>query len=89
MTQKQLNQRIRVIRRYCGETANYINRCDVSLERIIEFVIMLKYFYWEIEEFLGEFKTFPDKQQGYQTQRAINSLIYACESYVGDTGAVN
>lgn len=85
MNQKQLNQRLDVIRRFCREAADDIQGNPYRLERIVHFTAMLNGFYFEIEENLVErFKSFYDKQRAIKTQTCINNLIDACEGYIGN-----
>lgn len=90
MTQKQLVGRLNSIRRFCMESASYLDALpNPTLERIAAFSYLLQYVYDEIEEMIGDFRSFPPKQKAYQTQQAINSLIGACDNYIENVFATD
>ena len=91
MNQKELNQRLDVIRMFCKATADYIDGNHiVSLERVMGFAAMLNCFYFEIEEeLIDRFNSFQDKQRAYRTQTAINHLIDYCEDFIGNEMATD
>jgi len=77
------------IRQYCAGTALYLDNHADSLQRVAEFSYMLECFYTEIEDLIGKLRTPVLKTKGYETQRAINTLIAACDDIINDVTAVD